>query len=230
MITMMSESLYFGVVISLLGYFVGGYIKKKINFVLFNPLLIAIIFVIVILKLMDVSYETYNDSAKYMTYFLTPATICLAIPLYRQLALLKDHFKAVVIAITSGVIVNMSIILGLSMLFNLDHGLYVTLLPKSITTAIAIGLTTELGGQVTITIAAIIVTGLIGNVFSGIICKMFKITEPIAIGLAIGTSAHALGTAKAIELGEVEGAMGGLAIVITGVMTVLLANVYAILL
>lgn len=218
---------YFAVAVTLIGYFFGMWVKKKVDFVLFNPLLISIIFVIGVLKIIGMDYETYNGSAKYIGYFLTPATICLAVPLYKQFDLLKEHYKSVLVAIFAGVIVNMGVILGFALLFEFDHQLYVTMLPKSITTAIALGLTEELGGITTITVAAIIVTGVIGNVFASGLCKIFRITESIAVGLAIGTSSHALGTAKAVELGEVEGAMSGLAIAVTGLMTVVMVNVFA---
>jgi predicted murein hydrolase (TIGR00659 family) len=223
-----TQSLYFGVVITLSCYFLSVKIKKKFNYVLLNPLLISMLLIIGILKLLNISYDTYNSGAKYITYFLTPATICLAVPLYQQMTLLRKHITAILVAIAAGVLSNMTLILGLSIFFKMNHQMYVTMLPKSITTAIAIGLSEELGGIPTITIAAIIITGLLGNIFAEIICKGFRITEPIAVGLAIGNSAHALGTAKAIEIGEIEGAMSGLAIVISGVMTVTLANVFAL--
>lgn len=218
---------YFAVALTLIGYFFGLWVKKKVSFVLFNPLLIAIVFVIAILKIIGMDYETYKEGGKYIGYFLTPATICLAVPLYKQFDLLKEHYKSVLVAIFAGVLVNMGVILGLAIFFSFNHQLYVTMLPKSITTAIAVGLTEELGGITTITVAAIIVTGIIGNVFASALCKVFKITESIAVGLAIGTSSHALGTAKAVEIGEVEGAMSGLAIAVTGLMTVVMVNVFA---
>ena len=221
------EFLFFGMTISLLAYGLGVLLKKKFRWSFLNPLLIAIILVILFLKVFQVDYEIYNGSAKYLSYFLTPATVCLAIPLYQQLILLKKHFKAVVLGILSGVLASAGSILVLCLLFGLSHQQYVTLLPKSITTAIGIGVSEELGGITTITVAVIIITGVLGNVIAELVFKLFKIEEPIAKGLALGTAAHAVGTSKALELGEVEGAMSSLSIAVAGILTVVLAPVFA---
>ncbi|QSX07368.1 LrgB family protein [Sedimentibacter sp. zth1] len=206
---------------------IGVLIKNKFKFDFLNPLLISIIFVIGVLTIFKIDYDTYNESAKYLSYLLTPATVCLAIPLYRQLELLKNNFKAVIVGITSGVISSLGSILLLSYLFKFTHEQYVTLLPKSITTAIGIGVSNELGGIVTITVAAIVVTGIIGNVIAMLVCKIFKIKEPVAVGLAIGTASHAIGTSKALEIGEIEGAMSSLSIAVSGLLTVIVASIFA---
>ena len=153
--------------------------------------------------------------------------VCLAIPLYEQRDLLKKNYKAVLFGLFSGVLTSLCTVFVLSLMMGLSHEEYVTLLPKSITTAIGMGVSEELGGYVVITVAVIIVTGVIGNIFGELICKIFRITEPISKGLAFGSAAHAIGTAKAIEIGEVEGAMSGLAIAVSGIITVLLASVFA---
>ena len=153
--------------------------------------------------------------------------MCLAIPLYEQWQLLKKNYKAVIIGILAGVITSLTSVLILSKLMGLTHEEYVTLLPKSITTAIGMGVSEELGGYVTITVAVIVVTGVLGNILGDLACRIFRITEPISKGLAFGASSHAIGTAKAIELGEVEGAMSSLAIAVTGIFTVVLSSVYA---
>ena len=158
---------------------------------------------------------------------LTPATVCLAIPLYEQWQLLKKHYKAVLFGLLVGVLTSLTTVFVLAKIFDLSHSEYVTLLPKSITTAIGMGVSEELGGYVTITVAVIIITGVLGNIFGEIICKVFRINEPISKGLALGASSHAIGTAKAIEMGEVEGAMSGLAIAVSGILTVLFASVFA---
>ena len=158
---------------------------------------------------------------------MTPSTVCLAVPLYQQLHLLRKNAKAVILGITSGVIISLTSVLLLSKLFGLNHQQYVTMLPKSITTAIGMGVSEEMGGIVTITVASIIITGILGNMMAELICKIFRITEPVAKGIAIGTSAHAVGTAKAIEMGEIEGAMSGLAIAVAGLLTVIMASFYA---
>lgn len=216
-----------GVTISLLTYMLGMYLKKRFQSGLLNPLLLSIAASIVILLAANIDYEAYNAGAKYLSWFLTPATVCLAIPLYEQLELLKKNWAAVAAGIVSGVLTNMVTVFALAMLFGLNHQEYVTLLPKSITTAIGMGVAEELGGYVTITVAVIVITGVLGNILGDLVCKVFGIHEPIAKGLALGTSAHAIGTAKAMEMGEVEGAMSSLSIAVSGVLTVACASFFA---
>ncbi len=222
-----TNSMFFGVIISLAAYELGLLLKKKFRLALFNPLLIAVICVIGANALLHVDYESYNSSAKYLTYLLTPATVCLAVPLYEQLNLLKKNWKAVLCGIVSGVLASMIGVLACAKIFGLNHEQYVTLLPKSITTAIGMGVSEELGGITTITVATIIITGILGNVIADIVFKVFKINEPIARGLALGNASHAIGTAKAMELGEVEGAMSSLAIAVAGLLTVICASAFA---
>ena len=221
------NSAYFGVTVSLIGYGAGIMLKKKFKYAFLNPLLISIIFVIGVVMLCGVDYESYENSAQYLSYLLTPATVCLAVPLYQQMTLLKKNLAAVACGILAGVLASLGSVLLLAFLFGLEHDVYVTLLPKSITTAIGMGVSEELGGVVTITVAVIIVTGVIGNVIGEAVCKLFRIYEPIAKGLALGTSSHAIGTAKALEMGEVEGAMSSLAIAVAGLLTVIGASVFA---
>ena len=218
-----------GVVISLLAYEFGVFLKKKTRKAIFNPLLISIILVILFLLVFGVDYENYNSSAKYLSYLLTPATVSLAIPLYQQLGQLKKNFAAIMLGILSGVLTSLVTILLMSILFGLSHEEYVTLLPKSITTAIGMGVSEELGGYVTITVAVIIITGILGNVIGEAVCRWVCIKSPVARGLALGTSAHAIGTARAMEMGEIEGAMSSLAIVVSGLCTVVAASVFAML-
>lgn len=227
---LLTQSVYFGVIISMLGYGIGLLLKKKFKWDILNPLLISIVFVVAALKLLGIDYEKYNESAKYLNYLLTPATVALAVPLYQKIKLLKENLLAVVIGITAGTFSSMGSILAMSYLFGLSHEEYVTLLPKSITTAIGMGVSEELGGIVTITVAVIAVTGVLGNVIGQGVCKLFRIYEPIAVGLAFGTSSHAAGTAKAMEIGEVEGAMSSLSIVVAGLLTVVGASVFAMFL
>ena len=219
------NSAYFGVTVSLIGYGAGIMLKKKFKYAFLNPLLISIIFVIGVVLLCGVDYESYENSAQYLSYLLTPATVCLAVPLYQQMTLLKKNLAAVACGILAGVLASLGSVLLLAFLFGLEHD--VTLLPKSITTGTGMGVSEELGGLVTITVAVIIVTGVIGNVIGEAVCKLFRIYEPIAKGLALGTSAHAIGTAKALEMGEVEGAMSSLAIAVAGLLTVIGASVFA---
>ena len=225
-----SDSVFFGVVISILAYELGVFLKKKLKWAICNPLLIAIVAVIVFLVAFQIPYESYNEGAKYLSYLLTPATVCLAIPLYEQVELLKKYPVAIVAGLVTGVVTSVGCVLVLAALFKLDHATYVTLLPKSITTAIGMGISEELGGYVTITVAVIIITGVLGNIMAETVCRIFKIEEPVAKGIAIGASAHALGTARAMELGEVEGAMSSLSIAVAGLLTVMAAPIFALFL
>lgn len=220
-------SMFAGVTVSLLAYIIGALLKKKFKLAIFNPLLISIVLTIIMLVIADIDYDVYAQGADYLSWFLTPATVCLAIPLYEQWELLKHNVKAVMLGITSGVLASLTTVLVLSLIMHLSHEEYVTLLPKSITTAIGMGVSEELGGYVTITVAVIIVTGVIGNIFGELICKIFRITEPISKGIAFGSASHAIGTAKAMELGDVEGAMSSLSIAVSGILTVVGASIFA---
>ena len=221
------ESLFFGAVVSLLAYEVGLMLKRRFRLAILNPLLIAVICVIGVNAVMKVDYQTYNAGGQYLSYLLTPATVCLAVPLYEQLALLKKHLTAVICGIVAGVLASMVGVLICALVFGLEHELYVTLLPKSITTAIGMGVSEELGGIVTITVATIIVTGILGSVIADGVFALFHIEEPVARGLALGNASHAIGTAKAMEMGVVEGAMSGRAVAVAGPLTVVTASVFA---
>lgn len=223
----LTNSVFFGAVLSFLAYEIGLLLKKRFKLAVLNPLLIGILCVMGALAVLRIDYDQYNEGAQYISYLLTPATVCLAVPLYEQLTLLKDNLKAVAAGIFSGTLASLGSVYLLSRLFGLNHEQYVTLLPKSITTAIGMGVSQELGGIVTITVAVIIITGILGNVIAEGVCKVFRIQEPIAKGLALGTASHAIGTAKAMEMGPVEGAMSSLAIAVAGLLTVIGASVFA---
>ena len=225
---LLTGSVFFGAVLSLLTYEAGLLIKKKCKGALFNPLLIAMVLTIVILLVFRIDFDTYNNGAKYISYLLTPTTVCLAIPLYEQFSLLKKNVRAVMTGILSGVITSLTFILLLSVLFGFSHVEYVTFLPKSITTAIGMGVSEILGGYVSITVGSICVTGLFGNIIAETLCRVLHITDPVAKGVATGTASHAIGTAKAMEMGELEGAISGLSIVVAGILTVLAAPVFAL--
>ena len=225
-----SASVYFGIFLTLGAYFAALALQKKTGLQVLNPLLVSAALIIVVLSVLKIDYSAYDQSAKMLSSFLTPVTICLAVPLYNQLELLKRHKKAIFLGILSGVITSLVCVLLLSMLFRLDHAAYVTLLPKSITTAIGMGVSEELGGYVSITVAVIILTGVLGNIIAPTICRVFLITEPVARGVAIGTSSHAIGTARAMEMGKIEGAMSSLSIVIAGLLTVVGAPIFALFL
>ena len=221
------NSIYFGVLLSLTAYGVGLWLKRLTGWALVNPLFIAIVLVISVLLLFDINYDTYSRGADIINYLLTPSTICLALPLYQQLELLKRNYKAVMAGILVGSLSSVCIVLLLALLLGFDHASYVTFLPKSITTAIGIGVCQELGGYVSIAVAVIILTGVFGGIVGEKVFKWLHIDEPIARGVALGTSSHAIGTSKAMELGVVEGSMSSLSIVVCGIITVVLAPIFA---
>lgn len=224
----LESSLFVGVFISIASYCIGLWLKKITKSPLANPLLISIILVIAFLLITRTSYDVYRQGSSLLTYLLTPATICLAVPLYEEFEQLKRNYKAVLSGIAAGTLASLCCILLMSIVLGLTHESYVTLLPKSITTAMGIGVSEELGGIVPITVVCIVITGVLGNVFAEQFLKLIRVHEPIAKGVAIGTSTHAVGTAKAMEMGNVEGAMSGLSIVIAGLLTVIGASIFAL--
>ena len=223
----LGNSAYFGIVLSIAAYSAGLSLKKKFNSAVLNPLLVAAVIIIVFLVVFGVSYEEYNNSTKYLSYLLTPATVSLAIPLYRQLESLKKNPLTILLGLFSGVIASLASVFVLCVIFDMAPEIYYTLLPKSVTTAIGIEVARELGGKPTVAATVIVITGVLGNVTASGVLKFFKIKHPIAVGLAIGCSSHAVGTARAMEIGEVEGAMSSLAIAVSGIITVLLAPLFA---
>lgn len=219
------NSTYFGIVLSLLCYWVGLKISTKVKSTLCNPLLIASALIIAVLLILKVDYATFDKGASYLTYFLNPATVCLAVPLYRQFQVLKSNMKAILLGIFAGCIACMVVIVGLSAVFAFSPELTASMLPKSVTTAIAIGVAEEIGGMPSITVVCVVFTGIFGACTASAFFKLFKIEEPVAQGLACGTAAHAIGTSRALELGEVQAAMSSLAIVVTGIMTVVIVPI-----
>ena len=223
----LSNSIFFGVLLCLLSYQAGVFLRQKTKIAAFNPLLISIIIVIFVLVMFNIKFEDFYKGSKYISFLLTPATVALAIPLYSKLTLLKSNFKAIMSGLIAGVLTSLVSIFVMSLLFGLSHENYVSMLPKSITTAIGIGVSEELGGISTITTAVIIVTGVFGNVSADIVYKVFNIKNPIAKGIGLGSSAHAIGTSKALEMGETEGAMSSLSIAVAGIITVIFASFFA---
>ena len=221
------NSAFGAVVITLLAYEIGCIIKKRFKIAIFNPLLISIVLIIGLVLCFNIDYQVYKNGSQIISYLLTPATVALAIPLYEQIEQLKKNWKAIILGISSGALTSAVCVLDMSYLFRINHQMYVTMLPKSITTAIGMGLSEEMGGIVTITVAVIIVTGIFGNMTAEFVCKIFNITEPVAKGIGIGSAAHAMGTTKAMEIGESEGALSSLSIAVSGIMTVVVASVFA---
>ncbi|MBE6054006.1 MAG: LrgB family protein [Clostridium sartagoforme] len=222
----LSENILFGLIISLLAFEVGLLIYKKTKFPLFNPLLIAIVLVISFLLIFNIDVEVYNRGAQFINMFLGPATVVLAVPLYKQLNLLKKHFLPIIIGIFLGSSIGISSVILLANIFGLEKILTISLLSKSVTTPIGIEITNQLGGLAPVTVLSIVISGIIGAVIGPTLCKVFKINDKVAIGIALGTASHAVGTTKALELGETEGAMSSLSIGIAGIMTVFLAPLF----
>ncbi|MVX67050.1 LrgB family protein [Clostridium chromiireducens] len=218
-----TNNVLFGLVISLAAFEIGIFINRYTRVPILNPLLVAIVIVIGILLAFHIDFNTYNKGGQFINMFLGPSTVVLAVPLYRQLDLLKKNAKAILSGIFIGSVVGIFSIIGISHLIGLDASIIKSLVPKSVTTPIGISISNQLGGLVPITVLAIIFTGIIGAVFGPTICKIFKIKDKVAVGVSIGTAAHAVGTSKALELGEVEGAMSSLSIGIAGIMTVIIA-------
>ena len=218
----LGESLFFGMILSLLAYKIGFEIQKKYKKVFLNPLLIAIVLIIVFLLITGISYETYQYGAKYLSYLLTPVTVCLAVPLYKQLQTLKQNMTAILISVSIGCVAHAGVLIAVATLCKLDKQLLMSVMSKSVTTAIALGVTGEIGGIQGITVIGVMVAGISGAVLGPSILKWFHITEPVAQGLAMGSASHAIGTSKAIELGEIQAAMSSLAIVVTGILTVII--------
>lgn len=225
----LAESVYMGVMLTLGTYCIGLWLKKKTGWTLMNPLLVSILLSIGFLCATGTAYETYAEGANVISYLLTPATVCLAVPLYEQIEQLKRNYHAIALGIGAGVLASMISILGMVLLLGMNHQAYVTLLPKSITTAIGMGVSEELGGNVPITIFLIIITGITGNICAEKFLSIIKVKHPIAKGISIGSASHVIGTAKAMEMGQTEGAMSSLSIVTSGILTVVMASLFALL-
>lgn len=213
------NSTYFGFIITIVIYYIAVLIKNKTKMSLLNPLLISTIIIVAILLICNIEYDTYNNGAKYISYFLTPTTVCLAIPLFKKIRILKRNIVAIISGILAGVLSNAIVIVILVKILGMSNELGISLLPKSITAPIAIGVAEELGGISSITVFAVILSGIIGAVIAPTIFKILNIKEEVSQGLACGTAAHGSGTTTALELGEVQGAISGLAISVTGVVT-----------
>ena len=231
----LSGSAAWGVMLTLAAFALGTLINRATGKAIFNPLLLGSIFVIILLSVLNIPYADYKASASPVNYLLLPATISLAIPLYEKWDLLKENAAAIIAGISVGTLVSLGSALALALALGLTREQYATLLPKSVTTAISMDVAAELGGIAALTgaiviltgIAAltgaiVILTGIAGNLLAESVCKWFHITDPIAKGVGIGTSAHAVGTSKALQMGEVEGAMSGLSIAVAGVLTAVL--------
>lgn len=223
MMEFVNAAQYFGIALTLLMFMAAVYINRRMPGALTTPLFLATIFVVVFLTAFDIPYDAYNKGAQYITYFLVPVTVCFAVPMYRQLPLLKKHAPAILLAMAIGVVSSVFAVCLICIFLGLGDIVARSLAAISVTTAIAIGITEKLGGVVALTVSSVIVTGILGASVSDLVCRKFGLTNPIARGLAIGNASHAAGTTKAMEMGPVEGAMSSLALVISGLMTAVAA-------
>ena len=221
----MTDLLHIGilpVVLTLFAYQVGALCQKKFKLPIFNPILIGMILVILTLKLTGLSTDRYQEGVKLLSWLMTPATVCLAIPMYEQFQALRKNLKAILAGIAAGALSCLTVLLVTCLVLKFDRNLTISLLPKGITAAIGVSLTELFGGTPSITTLGISVTGISGNMFGVAFCKLFGITDPIAQGVAFGTGAHVIGTAKASELSPLTGAVSSLSLVVAGLLTALL--------
>jgi len=225
MINLITNSTYFGIVITIAMFILATVINKKWPNPFTTPLFLGTMFVIAILLSFKIPYNTYNNTAKYLTYFLVPVTVCFAVPMYRQLPLLKRHILSILFAMLVGVMASVLSICILVILFGLSDVIARSLVSISVTTALAIGITEKLGGMVSLTVSAVIITGILGASVSDKLCKWMNIKNQISRGLAIGNASHAAGTVKAMEMGKIEGSFSSLAIVLSGLMTAVIAPI-----
>lgn len=223
----LTGSAVWGVVLTLAAFALGTLVNRKTGKAFCNPLLLGSIFVIVFLTVLEIPYPDYKASAAPINYLLLPATVSLAIPLYEKWELLKKNAAAILAGIAVGTLVSLCSAWLLAVALHLTREQYITILPKSVTTAISMDISAELGGIVALTSAVVVLTGIAGNLLAESVCKWFGITDPIAKGVGIGTSAHAVGTSRALQMGEVEGAMSGLSIAVAGILTAVLCPLFA---
>ena len=219
------SSPYFGVALSVAAFGIGVKLQQKLKTPVCNPLIIAIVLIAGVLLIFKIPYEAYNVGGEIINMFLAPATACLAVAIYTKIKILKQYWLPILVGCTVGSAASMLSVYGMCRLFGLDESLTVSLIPKSVSTPIAVSIAEPAGGVVPITVVAVIGTGILGSIIAPLLIRVFKVTDPMAAGLAIGASSHAVGTSKAIELGEVEGAMSGLAIGVCGIITVLISMV-----
>lgn len=224
------RSPFFGVTLTVLAYVLGMKIQKKSGLVVCNGLVLAALMIIAVLTVFDISYEDYYVGGSMINLFLSPATVCVAVSVYAKLDVLKKNLLPVLVGCTVGAVTSVLSVWGLCRAFGLDTALTASLLPKSVTTPIASAIAEGHGGIVSITVVAVIFTGIVGNLSAPLMIRLFRVKDPVEAGLGIGACSHAMGTAKALELGETEGAMSGIAIGLCGIVTTVLALFFDFLL
>ena len=218
----LTSTALFSIVLTLGAYELGIFLQKKLKSSICNPILIAVIVVIAVLALIGVSPKDYQAGCGTFSWLLTPATVCLAVPLYEQVKVLKRNLPAILLGVLAGTLVSLGCVALLCRVFLLEDAMVATLLPKSITTAMGIAISEQLGGIPAVTTAVIIITGILGNIFGSSLCKLFKIEGEVAQGVAFGTASHVVGTSRASEISELTGAVSSLSLVVAGILTAIL--------
>ncbi len=224
MLDFLSSSTYFCTVLTLIIFAFANAFQKKTGLAILNPILVSAAMLIGILTFLDIPNAVYQEGCRFLSYLLTPATICLAISFYEQLGKLKNHIGSICVGVLAGVVCSLGCIYLMGKVFVLSDSIIFSLLPKSVTNAIGVALSEEIGGIAAITTAAIAITGISGNIMGPVLCKLFHLEEPVAQGVAFGTSSHVIGTAKALELNELAGAVGSLSLTIAGIATSVLLS------
>ena len=218
----LSQLPLFSLILTLGAYQIGLFCQKKWKKAIFNPLLISVALIVAVLLITGISVETYQVDMKIFSWMLTPATVALAVPLYEQMQKLKKNLPAILAGVAAGALTSLVSVFALCALFALDRQTTVSLLPKSVTTAIALGISENAGGIPGLTAAAVVITGVEGAMLAPLFAKVFHITDPVAEGVAIGSCSHAIGTSKAMEIGSLQGAMSSIAICVCGILTSIL--------
>lgn len=221
--TELAQSPFFGIALTVGAYWVGVQVQKRTGLVICNSMIVSVALIIAVLTALGIPYEAYYEGGSLINLFLGPATTCLAVSIYAKRDLLRRYWLPVLVGCLTGVAVSVGSILAMCRLFGLDAAMTASLLPKSVTTPIATAISQGQGGITAVTVAAVCFTGIMGNLCAPLLMKLFRVKDPVAAGLAIGACSHAVGTAKALELGETEGAMSGLAIGLCGIITTIFA-------
>ena len=213
----------FGLSISFAAFFLGVLIQKKSKKSYLNPLLISYALIISFILLFDIPLDWYMKGGDIINLFLTPATCALALNIYRQWKMIKENWIALTVGTITGSIVSMTFAFFIGRLLGFDETVCLSIVPKGITTPMAMAVSETIGGIPSITVLAVLITGITGNVLSPVLINLFKIKDPTVQGISIGTCSHAIGTSKALELGEKQGALSSVALTLSGIVTVVLS-------
>ena len=212
---------YFGISLTIFAFLIGVKIQKKTGLMICNPLIIAVVIIVGILLIFKIPYESYQQGGSIINMFLAPATACLAVSIYNKIEILKENWLPIIVGCACGSLASMVSVYAMCKAFKLDDAITAAMIPKSVTTPIAVSVAESLGGVSSITVVVVIFTGILGSIFAPTLIKIFRVNDPMTAGLSIGACSHAIGTSKALQIGETEGAMSGLAIGICGIITVI---------